>query len=201
MADDESTDDESQQLQARLEKLSYQQLIALAVDQARAIEGLRVAEQHLFRASALAASNALADSCFRHLDDIGSLSFVMSFGEHGLLEEDDAFRYALVCHSFYAAVCTEHPPIDRPSHAYHRKRFLTRRRSVVRSVSLLRWAIEQCKLALTPRICKSAAQANQLESLKWARDAGCEWNKSTCEAASEGGTSICCYGPTLTPRP
>ena len=196
-------------LQARLERLSYQQLVALALDQADVTdEGERLAEQHLFSAGAAAAStsNALANSCFRHLADIGELCFVLRFAEarspgtkkpwlrrdDGLLGDDDAFCVALVCHSFYAAVSAVHPPIDGQSHrghtaAYHNKRFLTTRRGACMSVALLRWATEQCHLPLTPRICRAAAAENQLEALKWARAAGCEWNETTCEAASEGG--------------
>ena len=129
----------------------------------------------------------LTSSPFRQLDAIGELCFILRFDTTSVLTEDDAFSTSLVCRAFYATVSASHPTIDKPRHAHHQRRFLTRRRAMVRSVSLLQWATKQCGLALTHRICKSAAQENQLDALKWALDEGCPMLACTCEAASAGG--------------
>ena len=36
-------------------------------------------------------------------------------------------------------------------------------------------------------VCEKAAQAGQLEVLKWTRARGCEWNAATCTRAAGGG--------------
>lgn len=130
--------------------------------------------------------NALSASGFRLLDGIGELCFVLQF-EKKILHEDDAFAVALTCRTFYNAVCRSHPPINKPRHAFHHKRFITRRRGVVRSVQLLAWATEECGLSLSTRICMSAAQDGQLAVLKWARKRGCDWDVTTCQAAAAAG--------------
>lgn len=132
-----------------------------------------------------AMSAALSDSAFRLLDGIGELDFVINFD--GLLHDDDALAAALTCRSFYDAACRSHPRVDKPQHAFHGKRFFTRRRGVVRTVELLRWATEQCGLPLSTRVCKSAAQDGRMEALVWARERGCEWDVTTCYAAAAAG--------------
>jgi hypothetical protein len=128
--------------------------------------------------------SALAASPFRLLDGIAEI--VLNFNAPWL-DGDDALAAALVCRCFHAAVCCSHKVIHRPRHSHHGKRFLTRRRGVLRNLALAQWATEQCDLKLTTRLCKSAAQINSLEVLEWLWNKGCAWDESAAEAAAAGG--------------
>jgi len=127
-------------------------------------------------------------SAFRHLDQIDELGFVLSFEpSSGLLDEDEVLACALTCVAFYQSVCKCFPVIDAPRHSLDGKRFRTRRRAVVRSISLLRWGTAQCKLPLSTRLCKSAASIGNVAVLEHAREMGCEWDVTTCHAAAAAG--------------
>ena len=128
---------------------------------------------------------ALAHSPFRLLE--GLLEHTVLDFEDGMLDEDDALAAALVCHAFYAATCTSHEVIEKPRHSHNNKRFLTRRCSVVRTVSLARWATEQCGLRMSTRLCKSAASIDQRTVLEWLWQNDCPWDESAAEAAAAAG--------------
>ena len=73
-------------------------------------------------------------------------------------------------------------------------------RDLVRRVELATWALDQgCPRSLRQGIigiCAAAVRGGHLETLKWVRASGCEWNEQTvcCFAALEGHLEV---GPTV----
>ena len=59
---------------------------------------------------------------------------------------------------------------------------------VVCSVELVKWSIDQgCPRQKNWDVCANAARAGYLETLKWLRANGFEWNVGTCASAARGG--------------
>jgi hypothetical protein len=58
-------------------------------------------------------------------------------------------------------------------------------------LATLKWGLEECRHAeLGPRLCAVAAGSGQLEVLMWLRKKNCPWDSSTCFAAAEGHFEI-----------
>ena len=66
----------------------------------------------------------------------------------------------------------------------------TKLSSIVTSVKLLEWAIDQ-GLPLDEDVCAAAAEGGHLDCLKWARERVCPWNEWTCAMAAAGGHLDC----------
>ena len=66
----------------------------------------------------------------------------------------------------------------------------TKLSSIVTSVKLLEWAIDQ-GLPLDENVCMAAAAGGHLDCLVWAREHGCDWDKHTCSEAAAGGHFDC----------